>query len=239
MSASWDGFTYFTNDPAFIDSIQSGKSEPYDGGYRYSNSGSQYDKYNVQIDVVKRYIEKYPGRNRVMVDIGAHIGTTMLPYSRIFSSVYGFEPNKESYELCVKNIKHNNSTNCFIENVAISNKRTTGIPVQHSYCNTGCFYFKEDNTSENTIATKILDEDTRMIDVDFIKIDTEGAEYYVILGALTIIKTYKPLIQAEMNGLSERNFGIPQTMLLDFMNQLGYSNIHGTDFFYHKDYIFS
>jgi FkbM family methyltransferase len=224
MSAEWDNFTYFTNDNEFLIHISKGTSEPYDGGY------------NSQLNIVKRYISKYPLRNRVMIDVGAHIGTTMLPYSRLFSKIYGFEPNKESFDFCLKNIEYNNIKNCSVENCAILNRKIVGIPVQHNTCNSGCFYFKEDNTG---VPSKILDEDDRFIDVDFIKIDTEGAEYYVMLGALDIIKKYKPLIQAEMNGLCEKNFGIPSFVLIEFLTSLGYNNISGTDFFFHNDYTFN
>lgn len=233
MSASWDNFTYVTNDRAFLESITKGKSEPYDGGEMS------------QLNIVRRFVEKYPERRRVMLDVGAHIGTTMLPYSRIFSNVYGFEPNKESYELCVKNIQHNAVINCSVEYCAVLHKSTYGVPVQHNTCNTGCFYFKEiDGLGTNGLGTndavpsKVLDNDPRFTNVDFLKIDTEGAEYYVLLGSLNLIQKDKPLIQAEMNGLCERNFGIPSATLLDLFSSLGYKNIPGTDFFYHQDWAF-
>jgi FkbM family methyltransferase len=225
MSATWDNFTYFTNDTAFLQSISYGKSEPYDGGY------------NSQLNIVKRFVSKYPERSRVMIDVGAHIGTTMLPYSRIFKSVYGFEPNRESYDFCVINIEYNSVKNCYVENCAIMNKKIKGKSVQHNNCNTGCFYFVEDE-NDNGVATKILDEDERLTEVDFIKIDTEGAELSVISSALNIIKKWKPLIQAEINGLSEKNFNIPKENLIETLTNLGYVNISNTDFFYHKDYVF-
>lgn len=226
MSAQWDNITYFTNDNAFIYSINQGMSEPYYGGD------------NSQLNTVKRYLNIHPTKNRVMLDIGAHIGTTMIPYSRFFSKVYGFEPNLESYNFCVKNIEFNNAKNCSVENCAILNKKTVGVPVQHNTCNSGCYFFKEDVTTNAGIQSKVLDEDDRFVDVDFIKIDTEGSEYYVILGAIEIIKKYKPLIQVEMNGLCEKNFGIPVKVLLELMNSLGYRQLEGTEFFYHNDFPF-
>lgn len=227
LSAEWDNFTYFTNDICFVEHIKEGRSEPYDGGY-FS-----------QLNIVRRYVHQYPTRNRVMIDVGAHIGTTMLPYSRIFKEVYGFEPNQESYELCLKNIIYNNVNNCYIENCAILDRNTRGISIQHHPCNTGCFYFKEDTSNNDSIPTKILDQDSRLVDVDFIKVDTEGAEWYVLMGAIEIIKKYKPLIQAEINGLSQQNFGISESNLIDFLSEHGYTRISGTDFFNHKDYPFN
>jgi FkbM family methyltransferase len=227
MSATWDNFTYFTNDNEFIKSIEAGKSEPYDDGHNKS-----------QLELVKRYLAKYPTRNRVMLDIGAHIGSTMLPYSRLFQQVYGFEPNRESYNFCIKNIYHNNVTNCWVENCFVLDRKTLGVPVQHNTINTGCFYFKEDKNAESPIPSKVLDEDSRYSNIDFIKIDTEGAEWYVLNGAINLIQKWKPLIQAEINGLSEQNFGISRESLLNLFDSLDYQQIPETDFFCHKDYLF-
>jgi len=219
-SAEWDNFTYFTNDNDFLKHIRIGQSEPYASGK--------------QLDTIKIYTSTYPDRKRNMIDVGAHIGTTMLPYSRIFNNVYGFEPNTESYNFCVKNIAHNNVKNCVVEHCAILDKRVVGRTLYHNTCNTGCIYFKEDTTGD--IQTKILDEDPRLIDIDFIKIDTEGAELLVIKSAINIIKTYKPFIQAEMNGLAEKNFNLSTKELLELLGNLGYKNIPNTDFFMHNEY---
>lgn len=227
MFAEWDGFRYYTDDKSFIDSIKFGKCEPYDHGE------------NSQLNLVKKYLKKYNERNRTMLDIGAHIGSTMLPYSKLFSNVIGFEPNKKNYNFCVKNLEFNKATNCSIENCAIFNRKFTGTTVQHNNCNSGCFYFKENtNNIDEIIETKILDDDEKINNVDFIKIDTEGAEYFVILGALEIIKKYKPLIQAEINGLCQKNFNISEETLLKLLKSLNYKRIEKTDFFYHIDYDF-
>jgi FkbM family methyltransferase len=219
-SVEWDNFTYFTNDNEFLNNIKIGQAEPYGSGK--------------QLDAIKKYTAMYPNRTRNMIDVGAHIGTTMLPYSRIFKNIYGFEPNTESYNFCIKNIAHNNIVNCIVENCAIHDKHIVGRTLYHNTCNTGCIYFKEDETGD--INTKILDEDSRLIDIDFIKIDTEGAEFLVIKSAINIIKTYKPFIQAEMNGLAEKNFNLSTKDLIQLLSNLGYQNIPNTDFFMHNEY---
>jgi len=220
-SASWDGFTYFTNDPGFLINIAQGTSEPY---------GSRPN-----LDIVKQYVAAHPDRIRTMIDVGAHIGTTALPYSRIFSRVIGYEPTKENYDFCVQNITHNDVTNVFVENCAILDRHVQGTPTFHNADNTGCIFFKEDTTG--TIATKILDEEG-LSEVDFIKIDTEGAEVFVIRSALQLITKWKPLIQAELCGLSEKNFNVAASDLLELLRSLGYRNLEGTDFFIHSEFLF-
>jgi len=220
-SATWDGFTYFTNDPAFLINIGQGTSEPY---------GSRPN-----LDIVKQYVNAYPHRVRTMIDVGAHIGTTALPYSRIFQHVIGYEPTKENYNFCVQNIAHNGVTNVRVENCAILDRHIQGTPTYHNTDNTGCIFFKEDTTG--TITTKILDEEG-LSEVDFIKIDTEGAEVFVLRSALQLITTWKPLIQVEQCGLSEKNFGVSASSLLELLGSLGYRNLEGTDFFIHSEFPF-
>jgi FkbM family methyltransferase len=213
LHASYDGLDYLTDDASFKWYIDNGKAEPHGGGY---------------LEYVKHYIQRNPAKNRTYIDVGACQGTTMLPYSRLFQKVFGYEPNKKNFELCLKNLRLNDSKNCIVKNNAVMDKKVNGLTILHSGGNSGCYYFKEDSSSD--ITSVILDEEN-IQDVDFIKVDTEGSELYVLKGAINIIKNYKPLIQIELNGLSETNFGIKSEDTINFLQQLGYKRIGNTEFF--------
>ena len=213
LSASYDGINYFTDDSSFQWYINNGKAEPHGGGY---------------LNYVKNYIQRNPTKNRTYIDVGACQGTTMLPYSRLFERVFGYEPNKKNYDLCLKNLKLNNSQNCVVKNNAVMDKIINGITIKHAGGNSGCYYFKEDSSSN--INSIILDEE-QIEDVDFIKIDTEGSELYVLRGAKNLIIKYKPLIQVELIGLSERHFGIKAEDTMNFLFDIGYKRIDNTEFF--------
>lgn len=209
-----DGISYFCNDPVFQHNISIGQSEPYGHG---------------QYDFIKKHIKVHPDNCRTYVDVGLHIGTTILPYSKLFKNAYGYEPNKVSYQLALANIKLNDATNCHIKNCAVLDRYIRGTSISHSNGNSGCYFFKEDPLSD--IESIRLDDDPRLVDVDFIKIDTEGSELLVLKGAINILTKYKPLLQIEINGLSETNFGISQESILTFLSSLNYKAVPNTEFF--------
>lgn len=60
------------------------------------------------------------------------------------------------------------------------------------------------------------------IKVDFIKIDTEGWEYYILKGGEKTIKTFKPIIQLEYSEINMKQCDINPEQLLNYINELGY-----------------
>ena len=163
LTSTYDGFRFVTNDTVFADSIAKGHTEPY-----------PYD-----IHVVRRYLDTFPKRCRRYVDVGAHIGTTIAPYSRMFSNIVGFEANPETFAVLKENIAFNN-IDCCLESVGLYSHPCRGYVRQHAGGNSGCYYFQEDVTGP--VECKTLDQ-YRFEDVDFLKIDTEGSELFILKGA--------------------------------------------------------
>ena len=207
MIATYDNLSYLTDDEGFIQSINQGRSEPYPR----------------ELGIVKRYLEMYPTCNNICIDIGGHIGTTSLPYSRLFNKVFAFEPNKKSYDFFIENIKINNIDNVTVYNKGVYNKNTNCNVIKHGE-NSGCFYITECNNNEpNAVEVIKLDDITdNNSNVDFLKIDTEGSELQILEGALNIITTFKPLIQVETNCCSMKYFGYAKDKIYDFMRQNNY-----------------
>jgi FkbM family methyltransferase len=212
--AKHDGLSYYVNDSSFEWHINNGISQPY---------GTK------EIDFVKQFLLENPGRNRTYIDVGMHFGSTILPYGRMFNRAYGYEPNEENFFLAKHNIALNNVTNTTIKNCAVSDRVTHGKTVQRG-SNTGCYIF--DFSTGGSINTVRLD-DEGLQDVDFIKIDIEGAELLALKGAINLIQTYKPLLQIEINGLSEKHFSIQTSDILTFLHDQGYKHI-GSEFYAYR-----
>ena len=207
MLASFDNFQYHTNDSAFYWSINNGQSEPYPR----------------ELDIVKRYQQQFPDKNHTFIDVGGHIGTTSLPYSRLFHDVIAFEPNKESYNFFTRNISINNVRNVMVYNKGVYKHKGHCKVVQHNTCNSGCFYIRECDASEDgAIGVVPLDGMNIRSQVDYIKIDTEGSELFVLEGAKELIKTWKPLLQIETNYCSTSYFGYDKSEIFKFVKNLGY-----------------
>lgn len=124
-----------------------------------------------------------------IVDIGARSGLYTL-YAKYLplSTFYSFEPNKVKYDLLCDNIQLNNITNVFTYNIALSNEKGT-----------------------DTLDNIFFEND---IDVNFIKIDTEGFEYYILEGGKKTICKNRPIIQLECD--------ITEEKMNDMIKSLGY-----------------
>lgn len=202
LSSSYDRFTFVTDDHVFADCITNGTVEPYPCDLR----------------IVRKYLSVFPNRCRTYVDIGAHIGTTIAPYSRLFKTIVGFEANSSSFELLERNMKTNN-IECRLEPIGLYSHSCKGHIRQHGGGNSGCYYFQEDPSGP--IECKTLD-DYKLEDVDFLKIDTEGSELFILKGAKETISRCKPFIQVECNSLSDSLYGIPIPVLVDYLTSIGY-----------------
>jgi len=178
-----------------------------------------------ELKIIKNYINKNKNKNNLYIDIGGHIGTTALPYSRLFKEVLVYEPNKKNYNYLINNIKRNNIKNVNAKNYGIFNKSMKAKIVKHG-SNSGCYYIKEtdDNNLLNNDEINVVKLDDEKIEtkVDFIKIDTEGSELFVLKGAIELIKKNKPLIQIETNNCSNKYFGYDKKEIYNFMKKLNY-----------------
>lgn len=205
MQATWDGFNYLVEDDIFQWHINHGLSEPYPR----------------ELNLVKSYLAQFPECNNICIDVGGHIGTTSFPYSRLFKEVIAFEPNPVSYGLFTKNIQLNNITNITVYNKGVYNKTTDCVVNKHGP-NSGCYYIKECEKSEETTPVVKLDDVIYDKHVDFIKIDTEGSELFVLEGGYDLISRNKPLINIETNTCSDRYFGYSKDRIFEFLRSLDY-----------------
>jgi len=214
LFAEHDGFQFYTNDPVFQYTIQAGKTEPF----------------GLMLSIVKKYLQQYPERNRTYIDVGAHIGTTIMPYSRLFQNVVGYEANPANYELLVRNVALNKLENTKVYNFGLYSEECRGDIVQHAGGNSGCFYFvKREN---GPILCKRLDDECErrnIENVDFIKLDTEGCELLILKNGINTIMKNKPLIQVEVNTTAMDLFQIENKETINFLLDLGYRIFDHTD----------
>ena len=173
------------------------------------------------------------------IDIGGHFGTTSIPYSKLFKNIHVFEPNKENFDLLNFNIKMNGIKNIYSHNYGIYNKTTNAICERHDN-NSGSIVMKEvDKPTSDSIQMLALDSIQFNDKVDFIKIDTEGSELYVLQGAKSIIDNHKPIIQVETNHCSQKFFNYDKNEIYNFMYSMNYKILDddGNDpiFYYDSD----
>lgn len=169
--------------------------------------------------------------NNVVFDVGANVGVHATLFSKLVGNngkVYAFEPVRHNIKRLNMNLRLNGVQNVNIIDKGVGDKNT--IQTMN--------VFKEDSPNlavssfidydyiqkefENGLVEKeefeivTLDsfvEENTINQVDFLKIDVEGFEYYVLSGAKEIIRKYKPTILFEFYskrivdiGLSNKEF---------------------------------
>ena len=146
----------------------------------------------------------------VVVDAGAHMGAfTLLAAKRVGPTgrVLAFEPNPAQRERLARNVEANAFGQVDIRAEALSDH--TGRGLLHlsgdaSRSGNASLGAMGDATGVVPVSLVRLDEVTRRLGVrrvDVIKIDVEGAEAAVLVGASTTIETFRPAVVFEVNDL--------------------------------------
>lgn len=137
----------------------------------------------------------------VFVDVGANIGKySILVGKELISKgkVIAFEPMPGNFEILRKNIRLNNLKNIIPLQIALGNKeKETEFYIDAEGIGGGGHSLIK--KTENKILVKVMKLDNILSDlkikkIDLIKIDVEGAEADVLLGAIKTLKKDHPKI---------------------------------------------
>jgi FkbM family methyltransferase len=164
-----------------------------------------------------------------IVDIGAQVGLYSL-YAKFLprSTFYAFEPFPCTYNLLEDNLKLNNIPNVQTIRKAVSD--TNGVVTLNTCKSHNGLHTLGENVNRFSDIEKIQVETVTLdeyfynnnIDVDFIKIDTEGHEYFILRGGLKTIQKNKPIIQIEWNLDNMAQCNVNAHMLDDLIAEMGY-----------------
>lgn len=157
---------------------------------------------------------------RTFIDIGAHVGTWTLRLAPLFERVYCFEPDPRGADALKRNIALAGLKHVEVIPKAVSDK--TGRATLTLYPNpcTNTMLPTETgrvDTPDGTIEveTTSLDEFVRergITDLDFLKVDAEGAEMLIVPGALETLRAQRPDFYIELHGFFHKRI----RAMLDF-----------------------
>jgi FkbM family methyltransferase len=201
--------------------------------YTFGTDGSIWESKSISIF----YSLIDPNKSYNIIDVGAQAGLYSL-YAKFLpnSTFYSFEPFKETYNYLVDNLKLNNITNVNTYNIGLSDKKDDNVIfntcISHNGLNTlGTNVLRFKDVKQELINIDTIDNlfYDKGIKVDFIKIDTEGHEYFILKGAEKTIQNYKPIIQIEYNPINMNQCNITPEMLDNLIIELNYKKINLTD----------
>lgn len=142
------------------------------------------------------------------LDLGANIGLTTIALANICKEgkIVAIEPIPNTFNLLKKNILHSGATNIEEYNFAVGNKEGTSIMQGSNSFLAGSFIADSYplSTQEFTVKVPVRTLDNvfdsfKMDRLDFIKIDVEGYELFVLEGAKKILNQSNPIVYLEMN----------------------------------------
>lgn len=181
-------------------------------------------------DIVKLF---RPKEGDIVVDVGAHIGKYTIIASKMVGSkgkVIAIEAHPVNYDILKKNIVINRLNNVVALNYAVHSKETMvklyepGQEEGFTIYNT----IMSERTSRNQkyIEVKANTLDSLLLlnginQVNWIKIDVEGAEYEVLKGSTNILSSSKDislLIEIHNLGATNKNFNDAIIHLLESKN---------------------
>ena len=204
-----------------------------------SRKGKIYELQLVQLFYNKLIKED---RNYVFMDIGSNTGSfSLLPAidKRLFC--YSFEPNTKAYMILKENVSLNNIE----EYVAVYNKgmwireKTLRLKVPEDPSDSGLATFGDDPTrfmydqkdgafGEVKVRCDSIDNfvKERGLTIDAIKIDTEGAELFILKGGVNTLMSQRPMLLIEWDSKNTKQFGYEKEEILDFLETCGYTRFN-------------
>jgi FkbM family methyltransferase len=148
----------------------------------------------------------------VFLDVGAHIGYFSVKAARKVGKtgrVVAFEPNPETLNLLRDNVSANRAENVMVEPIACTDREQMLTLFAAAFFNTGraslgrqnADFSRDGPPKEYTVRGRPIDDVVRELNltrVDVIKIDVEGAEVFVVKGAMNTLKRFHPKLIVEV-----------------------------------------
>ena len=160
---------------------------------------------------------------RVFVDVGANVGGFSVRAGKMGARVIAVEPDPDNYRVLKLNLELNRCANCNVLNIAAGSKEeirqlrgdsTVGYTVKHvAGLETKCPV----EVKPLDVALRSLLEDQ---EIDLLKVDVEGLELEVLIGAKGLLKRTRNII-IEVSPITEARM----REVLDFLKPFGFELI--------------
>ena len=157
---------------------------------------------------------KYVKNARTAIDVGAHCGLWTVQLGQYFDHVEAFEPLDRHIECWEKNAGWKGT--CRLHKVALGDEHgTCGMRVVETLSG------RSHVSGHGSIPMRKLD-DYGFNDVDFMKIDVEGYEYFVLKGAEQTLLKNKPVLVVEKKPHHHiGEYGLTDNAALEYLQKLG------------------
>jgi FkbM family methyltransferase len=159
---------------------------------------------------------------RVALDIGAHCGLWTRVLARMFRTVHAFEPVPAHRDCFAQNLADARRENVYLWPYALGNTRHH-VSLHTGPSSSGDTYIKPGGEHSAQMQTLDFFEDVNLgaEPIDFIKIDCEGYELFVLEGGEELIRRHKPCIIVEQKPGKGRQFNLDDTAAVSLLESWG------------------
>lgn len=181
-------------------------------------------RYGVFEEKQTAVLKKHTPPGGVFIDVGANVGYFAALASRWVGAtgcVVAFEPVPATLKNLESNLALNNCENVRVFPNACSDKSGSALMIVGKQ--SGWSHIGVDGEGDIQVATITLDdfvEQNGLERMDVLKIDTEGADYKVLLGARRAIERYRPTVLMELDHIVD--FGDTLEDVQRFFAELDY-----------------
>lgn len=163
-----------------------------------------------------------------ILDIGANIGDTTLQMAKKLNGkgqIFSFEPSPAVFERMKTNVSLNNFKNINLFNAGMGDEVGVLNLISHGSNHSGGAFISKDANDAIKVAVTTIDKfvaDQKLSKLDFLKIDTEGFEVFVIKGGVNTFRNLKPSLFIEVSDSLLQRAGTSAKELIYLLNELNY-----------------
>jgi len=176
------------------------------------------------------------------LDIGTNTGSfCFLTAIDDNLTCFCYEPNKEVYDILLESVSLNDLNDrvrCFNLGLWAENTQKvlkiptdivdSGLSTLGDYPTRFIYDGKDGEYKTVVLDCQSLDNHLMSLGVenkvDAIKIDTEGAEFFILKGAPQILSNHKPLLLLEYHNPNTQQFGYDREEIKDYLFDIGYNH---------------
>lgn len=176
--------------------------------------------------LTERVIKKVCSKNSVCIDAGANNGKILALFIKHSPNTlhYAFEPLPQLYKLLVR--KYGSASQVY--KVALSNKK--GMSDFNAVISDPAYSGLKKRPYDNPEKDEIIQVKTDLLDniiepgviITLLKLDVEGGEYDILLGAKRIITESRPYILFEFGKGGSDAYHVSSNMMYNFFSSFGY-----------------
>jgi len=162
----------------------------------------------------------------IVLDIGANIGVTAVGFSKLFekATIYAYEPVPSTFAILSALVFENKNKLSKIVPKQLAIGKQIGEIFMTTDLNTGNHVVNQKGKNTTRVQVTTIDEQVAKIGKapQLIKIDVEGLEWSVLLGAQKTLRAHKPMLVLELYEPWLKRFGTNANQIIAFLQSVGY-----------------